>query len=211
MSETEAQPQITNVPTGDIVARAATYYRMTRFLIVAMLMGWGLWSVRDGFFKWPQEAAKHDLLFADMTAAEKKGDIQRKAELAEELKKVTKHSDLDILLNKIFGVVFPPLALFMLWYSLNNSRGEIRLAGDTLSVPGHPPVSLDQLTELDRKLWDRKGIARIKYQTPDGKDGEIKLDDFVYERKAIDQIYDRILAKFDAGIKADKAADAETV
>ncbi|HRK31945.1 MAG TPA: hypothetical protein PLD59_12775 [Tepidisphaeraceae bacterium] len=196
MSETHL-PTTEPAVTGDIVARAARYYRMTRYLIIAMLLGWGGWSIWDGFFKWPADSAKYDLINSDMIAAEKAGNQARKNELAEELKNYKKHTDLDIFLNKLFGVAFPPLALFMLWWTLHNSRGEIRLSGDTLTVPGHPPVTLDQLTELDRKLWDRKGIAWVNYQTADGKEGEFKLDDFVYERKPIDQIYDRILARFE--------------
>jgi hypothetical protein len=206
MSETQT-PAVENIVTGDIIARAAKYYRMTRYLIVAMLLGWGGWSIYDGFIKWPAESAKADLISADMIAAEKAGNFQRKAELAEELKKYSKHSDLDILLNKLFGVAFPPLALFMLWWTLHNSRGEIRLSGETLTVPGHPAVTLDQMTELETKLWDRKGIAWVKYQTPAGEEGEIKLDDFVYERTPIDQIYDRIKAKFQSG--GEKAEDGE--
>ena len=73
------------------------------------------------------------------------------------------------------------------------SRGTIRLDGsDTLHAPGHPAVPVSTITEINDDLWERKGISYISYEGAEGTAGEIKLDDFVYERKPIDQIHDRL-------------------
>jgi hypothetical protein len=185
-------------PAADIVARAATYYRMTRYLIVAMLLGWGVWSIYDGFYKWPRDNRRYDEIASKMAEAQKAGRGDEQSKLAAELKNYKKHTDLDVNLNRLFGIVFPPLGIAMLAWSLYNSRGEIRLTtGDVLHAPGHPPVPLDNLSELERKLWDRKGIAFVKYEVPGSPPAQIRLDDFVYERKPIDAIYDRIVAKFE--------------
>jgi hypothetical protein len=54
-------------------------------------------------------------------------------------------------------------------------------------------VPLDAITELDKRLWDRKGIAMVSYELPGGGgSGTLKLDDFIYEREPTDEIYKRI-------------------
>jgi hypothetical protein len=56
-------------------------------------------------------------------------------------------------------------------------------------------VNFDQIRRLDKKLWDRKGIAYVDYEVDGASElRRFRLDDFVYERKPTDQIYDRINA-----------------
>lgn len=200
-------------PVGDISARAATYYRRTRYLMVALLLAYGAWSIYDGFISWPASNARIAQLRAERIEAEKAQNQARVTEIAKELEGLKEHSTTDVMFNKVLGVLLPPLGLFMLFYSLHNSRGEIRLtADDVLHAPGHPPVPVDQMTAMDRKLWDRKGIAFVEYELPGGEKGRIRLDDFIYERKPIDAIHDRILARLDpeaaAAANAKGAVDA---
>jgi hypothetical protein len=55
-------------------------------------------------------------------------------------------------------------------------------------------VPLSAIRRIDKRLWDRKGIAFIDYDLDGsgGAGGRLKLDDFVYERKPTDEIYERI-------------------
>jgi hypothetical protein len=62
-----------------------------------------------------------------------------------------------------------------------------------ITAPGHPPIPFSAIRELDKRQWDRKGIAIVKYEV-DGKTGSLTLDDFVYEQDPTDKIYDRVLA-----------------
>ena len=84
------------------------------------------------------------------------------------------------------------VALALLAWTLYRSRGQYRLSGDTVHIPGHPPVKISEITEINNTLWERKGIAKIKYATASGQSGEFKLDDFVYDRTPTDQIFERI-------------------
>lgn len=191
MSETEA-----TTTTGPIIAKAGSYYRNTRYIITLVLIGYGIWSIYDGFVAWPAANKKAAELKVEQAAANAKGDKATETRISEELAKIDTHNDLSVLLNKVLGVALPPLGIFMFFFSRHNSRGEIRLENGVLHAPGHPPVPLDNLTELDREVWDKKGIAWVSYKLADGKEGEIRLDDFVYERKPIDAIYDEVLKKF---------------
>ena len=62
-----------------------------------------------------------------------------------------------------------------------------------LHVPGHPPITYDNVRRIDKRKWDRKGIAFIHYEHGNPPmPAVMKLDDFAYERKMTDAILARI-------------------
>ena len=169
---TQQQPNQNTDTTAapEIVARAGRYYRNTRYLIFVLFLGFGLWCIRDGFSVWPEANAK----------AIKAG-----------LK--VPYTDLDIQINRGLGLALPVFSVLVLLRTLYNSRGAYRLSGDTLFIPGHPPIPLSAIRKIDKRLWDRKGIAYVEYEVP-GSSGvsRFTLDDFVYARTPTDQIFERI-------------------
>ena len=84
------------------------------------------------------------------------------------------------------------LGLVVLGWALYYARGIYRLQDNQLSVPGHPPIPLDAIRSIDRTDWDRKGIAWINYQLPNGITRSACLDDFIYQRKPTDDIFKQI-------------------
>jgi hypothetical protein len=173
MSESDA-----NGTEADIVARAGGYYRNARYLLVTIMLALGFWFAYDGFINWPNERER----FASMSAREQA-----------EAKKP--HTDWDIGIQKGLAYLLIPGAPILLGLFLYRSRGEIRLTGSTLHAPGHPPVAFDQIRELDMTQWERKGIAYVGYKLPPAKAiATLKLDDFVYQRDAIDEIVKRVEA-----------------
>jgi hypothetical protein len=184
---------------GEIVARAATYYRMTRYTMFVLLLAAAAWFAYDGWKGWPAENGRHDRNAKALEEARKAGDEKRMDELNKDPVTNTKpHSDSDILLQKRLAIGLPIVAIGFLIWALYNSRGAYRLAGVTLSVPGHPPVQLSEIEEIHREKWDRKGIAYLKYATASGRQGRLRLDDFIYEREPTDKIFERV-EKFVAG------------
>lgn len=182
------EPENLPLPTAEIIARPANYYRFTRFIMVAAMLIYGALSIKDGFVVYPAANA----------AAQKRG--------LEDLP----HPGDDIPLNKILGVTLPPLALLVLVWTLYRSRGEYRLDGSVLHVPGHPPLPLEALRTIDRGRWDRKGIARIEYQLPGSDNSEwFTLDDFIYERGPTDAIFVKLEASF-APATTEPAVPSET-
>jgi hypothetical protein len=132
-------------------------------------------------------------LTSKLEAANKAGDKEAAIEIRKnKLVLQPLHSDTDILWQKRLAYGLPVLSACMLAWFLYNSRGEYRLSGNVLSVPGHPPVALEDILEVDKHLWDRKGIAYIICKTNAGKI-RLRLDDFVYDRDPTDVIYARIL------------------
>ena len=110
---------------------------------------------------------------------------KRKGELKE-------HPEFSIQVQKWLGFALPPIGLGLLVHWLRKSRGEIRLDKQVLSFPGHPDVPITAVDELDKELWDKKGIAYAYYTLSDNTSGKLKLDDFVYQARPIREIVKQI-------------------
>ena len=169
-------------PGGDIVARPSSSYRFKWALMGVAMLAYGWWSLYDGFVNWEREneQAVQQALAAGKPKPEK-----------------LPHNDLGIQLNRIIGVGLQPLGLAVLGWAFYSSRGRYRLSGGTLEAPGHPPVPLENIREIDKSKWDRKGIAYLKYEVPGspaGQTARVTLDDYIYERDPTDQILERIEA-----------------
>jgi hypothetical protein len=179
---------------GEIVAKAGTYYRVARYVIFAVMLGMGLWFGYDGFRGYPEHNKKVDELEARRTTALNRGDKDEETRILAEMNEIGKRkSDKDIFFQKLLFFTLPPLAIALIVRWLWISRGAYRLTADNvLHVPGHPPVPVDSITEIDRRLWDRKGIVLISYELADGQKGTLKLDDFIYQREPTDEIFKRI-------------------
>jgi hypothetical protein len=191
---------------GEIVARAGRYYRNARYLMALICIGLGLWFAYDGWVGWPKENARHAQVSAKLDAARITGDKDAESKLQEELKSITLHTGYDIPLQRVLAVCLPLAGAGLLCWALYRSRGHYRFADHTLHVPGHPPVPVDAIRQIDKQKWDRKGIAFIDYDVA-GKAGRIKLDDFVYEQAPTQAILARIESLVLADAPAPQDAD----
>ena len=189
----------TTVPAGQapgaIVARADGRFRMKHFIMAIALIAGGCWFAYDGWVNWPRQNAEADrwqaALFDAQNAPVK--DQAKIEQLASELKSVEKHNDANILLQKILAGVLPVLGIFWAGWTLYDTRGQIRLEDQTLHAPGHPPITIGDIRRIDKRRWDRKGIAYLHYETSSPPaSGILKLDDFAYQRQPVDSIFRRI-------------------
>jgi hypothetical protein len=179
-----------------IVAYAGTYYRVTRYIFSAVMIAMGAWFAYDGFVTYPRNNELHRLHVLDPQA--NPNDYPA-------------HNASSIRLQKILGAGLPAVGIGLLVWTLYSSRGEYRLAGDVLSVPGHPDVPLDYVTQIDKSKWDRKGIAYLDYALPTGQKGRVKLDDFVYDRPPTDRILEAIEARLGVSAEAPPPASDSVV
>jgi hypothetical protein len=189
MTTTATDTPDTHAAGEPIVAYAGTYYRVTRYIVSAVMIAMGAWFAYDGYVTYPRNNELHRLHVLDPVAHPKD---------------YSTHNASSIRLQKILGGALPAVGIGLLIWTLYNSRGEYRLAGDVLSVPGHPDVPLDQVTQIDKSNWDRKGIAHLDYALPTGQKGRLTLDDFVYDRPPTDRILETIEARL--GVTAEGAS-----
>lgn len=174
MTQTQTEPIAE--PSGDIVARVDFQYRWRSWAFAILMLAIGLWCLHDGFVVWPRENA----------AWEQMGNrVDRPPR--------PPHDPPGVLFNQFAGILCTAISVpFLIWREYR-SRGEYRLSGRTLHVPGQPPVSFDEIQGLDLVRWDRKGIAVLECQSS-GITRRIALYDMIYERGPTDQIVERIEA-----------------
>ena len=165
----------TNIPPADVIALPDQSFRLKRYLIVLMLVGMGLWFCFDGFYNWPKQAREAAQLPPSQQMTREKP-----------------HSDRDIFLNQLLGITLPIIGVLALVYFLHSSRGEYRLSGQTLHIPGHAPIPIEAITLIDKSKWERKGVARIEYERAAGKPGQFILDNFVYQEEPTRLILKRL-------------------
>lgn len=177
---------------GPIVAGPGRYYRNTRYIMFVVLLAMGAWFGYDGFVGWPQMNRQHADIEQKRVEAANRNDTLSATQLMEQEDQYKHHTDLDIALQKVLCAALPIAGLLLLIRALYNSRGELRLEHDILHFPSHPPVPISKLTSVDRRLWDRKGIAYVNYALDDQTTGRLRLDDFVYDRPPTDKIFERI-------------------
>lgn len=163
-----------------VVAKAGTYFRNARYIMVVLTIGMGVYFLYDGFIGYPKANAE---FAAKPENKDAEGNFISKPP----------HSDTDVMLQKALGFTLPPLALVYFAMFMHKSRGQVRLDGDVITAPGHAPFRMTEVSKVDKKLWDRKGIALLSYRNAAGQSGTVKLDDFVYDRTPIDIIYYRTL------------------
>ena len=180
-------------PGPTIVARAGTYYRVTRYLFSALLLGMGGWFAYDGFVTYPRDNETHRLHVLNP---------------AEHPQDAPVRSPSDIRLQKVLGFALPLAAVGLLGWTLYRSRGAYRLSENVLSAPGHGDVPLSAITQIDKSKWDRKGIAKLSYELPGGRKGRLTLDDFLYDRPPTDQILEEIESRLGVATSAEAPAPA---
>lgn len=158
---------------GPIVARPDPWYRIKQSIVVAICIGGGIWCAIDGFYRWPKQNREWDPTHSAKPP----------------------HTGYDIPLNKALGLILPPVGILLLVRVLRSTRGEYRLEGETLHVPGHPPIPLFSIRLIDKAIWERKGIARLEYEVNEsGQRNSFILDDIAYLRDPTDKILERIEA-----------------
>ena len=173
---TQSPPEPAAEPSGDIVARVDFQYRWRSWAVAILLVGMGVFCLHDGFIVYPRENA----------AWERMGDrVDRPAR--------PPHDPPGVLFNQIAGIVCTLVGIpFLIWREYR-SRGDYRLSGQILHVPGQPPIPFDQIQGLDLTRWDRKGIATLECRDS-GASRRVLLNDMIYERGPTDRIVQRIEA-----------------
>lgn len=179
-----------------IVAKPDRKFFIKRMVIAGAVLFFAAFLFYDGFVRYPQHNRDRAALVAEKEAADKAGDATVSAEKGKAIRDWgNEHSPTDILLQKILGFVLAPIGLYLLVKFLKESRGTLRLEGDVLYTPGHPPVPIPSITGLENAKWEKKGIAFFDYRLADGTSGRIRVDDFIFERPPTDAIHDELIAK----------------
>jgi hypothetical protein len=197
-------------PSGEIIARPDGRYRFKHMTMAVLLILGGCWFAYDGWINWPRQNALAQQWEAALSEAQNAPvkDPGRIETLVKDLKSVEKHNDANVLLQKVLACALPLMGIFWGAWTLSDTSGQYRMENETLEVPGHPPITTSDIRRIDKRRWDRKGIALIHYEHGDPpQSGVLKLDDFAYQRQPTDAILARIEQALTGSSEALEVAD----
>ena len=149
----------------------ATSYKWRLILIALVCLGYAGLCVKDGAFTYPAQIEKRAFYnqFVEDNGPDPALWAAKARELGWPIEEPDTKEEKDILTQWVqFAIVFPigffHLCLFVRW-------GRRFIEGDEAGVRtnGGKSFTWDQVTEVDATKWDRKGIARIAYDTGGGK------------------------------------------
>lgn len=181
--------------------RAETENRfLIKYLLIGLLcFGFFLYSAYDAFIGYPNmlpRAEAWQKLLEDESLSEEERRSQWKTISDEQgwsSKRPTKKEDVahvqqTIIWNYAFMVIGLAVAApCLIWYF--NSKGSwIEAQGDILRHSGGQEINVNQITEIDKRRWERKGIAIVHATGKSGQPEKFVIDDLKFERQATDQI-----------------------
>ncbi|MEM7456455.1 MAG: hypothetical protein AAF456_19070 [Planctomycetota bacterium] len=185
---------------------------LLKFLIISIaLLGYLLYCLYDGLYAYPKELER-----AEGYAAIK--SIEDDAERDERWKEITTENnwkyvpvpkppeevEWSITEQFIQAALCAIIALpLLIWYFRKKSSW-VESDGSSLSSSWGQKFSFEDVQEIDKKKWDKKGIALIKYQDG-GEEETFKFDDLAYDRKVMDQI----LYGLEQAVGAEKIVNGE--
>lgn len=162
-------------------------------LIGLFCLGLSGWSLYDGLVSYPQQR-KEALLFQEYA---KKGDTKEHREQWQEeaAKRGWQNTDNpgkprddnDIFGQFVMAGVTAPIGLCFLGLLLLRLGCWIEADENGLRTNRGHEFPYGQITVLDKKKWQSKGIAKIRYQVED-REKKLTLDDYNYERESTQSI-----------------------
>lgn len=99
------------------------------------------------------------------------------------------HSELDLMVQKVIGVITGVLGLLMLlqWIRVVTTRAELTDAGLKVNSQGgrrwggSPLVPFESMVGLKTPEFKRKGWVEVEYKLADGREGTVSLNDYVHK------------------------------
>lgn len=93
----------------------------------------------------------------------------------------------EITVQFIMFAVAGGVGLLVLINVLRSKGRWIEINETGLTTSRGQELTFDQITAIDKKKWDKKGIAKVQYQE-NGREKVLILDDFIYDRPTTDDI-----------------------
>jgi hypothetical protein len=190
---------------------------LARLSVVACFcLGLSLWALYDGTTGWPNQQKRAEAFIEfkeEQEALIPRPDLKDIADnwnvYATEQGWPTGYpgeprEDPEIFQQFVMAAVAGMIGLFFLIQLIRWKGRWIEATDGTITSNRGHEFQLDQIIELDKKKWDKKGIASLKFEVG-GRTGQLALDDCNYQRDTTQQI----LRHIEAGIDHAKIANGK--
>lgn len=173
-----------------VEAHITPVWKKQKLLLALLLLGFGAWFVFDGLIGWPKSNDRwreHERL---------KGQAGKWEEVAKQNNWSTEpphrlYEYKDILGQYIIGGLCAALGLGALIYWRTQINRTLRMDDDGVTTTSGVRVPFPAIIGVGKKLWESKGIAKVRY-TLDGKQCEFIVDDYKFDTKPTRQILEEI-------------------
>lgn len=202
----------------NVEARITKEWLKRMALMVLFVAGGAGWFFYDGFIGYPKAAERHqafqDLADGMIERGEASSEMDDSVRLAwsdiakengwkpEKPKNVTPEK---IREQKVIGVGLSVLALGILGWVVVSVNQRITSDGKTIRSAFGREVAYDEIVDLDKRKWDKKGIAYAVYEAG-GRRGKIVLDD--YKFAGTEEIVNEIERRLGREPAVEEAGDA---
>ncbi len=158
-----------------------------------------LWGLYDGLYTKPNEMVRA-IEYKKLVEQRDSGEIteaqraERWNELVEEKKwdrakpKGIKEVQNDIYFQWFVFAVGLILGIFFLLKYLRLLRSWIQADESGVTTSWGESLTFDKIEKIDKRKWEKKGIARVSYAGDNGNSKTMIFDDFKYDRSPMGQI-----------------------
>ena len=172
-----------------VEARITPVWKKQKILLALLLIGFGGWFLFDGLVGYPKSDERYrklEALSADKTnwpALAKEHSIGAVPEKFLGPGKVIEQ----FVAAGITGFI----GLGVLIYWLSQINRSVRMDDEAVTASDGKRIPFSAIIGVGKKLWDKKGIAKVRYSL-NGKQGEFIVDDYKFDTKPSRQILEEI-------------------
>ena len=171
-------------------AHVTPIWKKQKLLLALLLIGFGAWFAFDGLVGWPKSNERwreHQKVKAEegkweQIAKEKGWSTEPPHRLYERG---------DIVGQYLMGGICGGIGFITLAYWLSQARRTLRMDEEGIITTRGVRVPFPAINGVGKKLWDKKGIAKVRY-TLNEKQGEFILDDYKFDTKPVRQMLEEI-------------------
>ena len=180
-------------------AMISSTYRWRLLLIALMGIGWGGWSIYDGFWNYPaQDVVANAFQEVKAKNPDTWRDVWTKTATANGWSTEdpgAPHSAFDRRAQYVMAAITLPFGLFFGWAYLTSFNRWVATDEQGVSTSTGQQAPFSSITKLNKDRWKTKGIARVYYTDSQGGERRIVLDDWKYEARPTQQMLEEIEAQ----------------
>lgn len=180
-----------------VEAHITPIWKKQKLLLALLLMGFGAWFGFDGLVGWPKSNERWRV-HQSVKSEQGKWEEIAKAKGWNAEPPHRQYERGDIIGQYVMGSICGAIGLVSLLYWLSQIRRSLRIDDDVVTTPSGVRVPFSAISGVGKKLWEAKGIAKVRY-TLEGKQGEFVVDDYKFDtkpaRQILEEIEKRVLAR----------------
>jgi len=166
-------------------AKVSVSWAVRMLIAGAAFVGFGCWSLYDGKIKYPKveqtfqqyhEAGRSEEWVAFAGEKGWKKEWKKNPQTGQ----TQIYSEWDIRTQFIMAAICLPIGFFTLTRLILTLPRTLRADEEALHGTDGRRIPYRDMVDIDKRKWDRKGIAVVRYEI-DGRRGKAKIDDWIFK------------------------------